>query len=195
MPREVPAHSALPPLHPPAAQGLWVPSVCPAVSGVGPSVARPPWGRDQVPLADGQPGRRLALCRGPSSAHLSEAQGPAVSRAHAVLTQMLVSRTLGLGVTLAGLAVAQGLGLPARQEGAARDPARGGGRLPATLRNRQEPPGLGFPPGPAPTPRAAALLLPLGLSPSPTSPPSPPPCPPERGWVGISSACLESGAL
>ena len=152
MPREVPAHSALPPLHPPAAQGLWVPSVCPAVSGVGPSVARPPWGRDQVPLADGQPGRRLALCRGPSSAHLSEAQGPAVSRAHAVLTQMLVSRTLGLGVMLAGLAVAQGLGLPARQEGAARDPARGGGRLPATLRNRQEPPGLGFPPGPAPTP-------------------------------------------
>lgn len=143
MPREAPAHSALPLLRLPAAQGLWVPSVCPAVSGLGPSVARPPWGRGQVPSADSQPGRRLALCRGPSSAHLSEAQGPAVSRVHAVLTQMLVSRTLGLGVTLAGLAVAQGLGLPARGEDAACDLARGGGQLPAALRTHRSLQGLG----------------------------------------------------
>lgn len=114
VPWEVATPSALPPLRPPAAQGLWVPSVCPEVSGVGPSVARPPRGRGQAPSADGQPGWWPVLRRGPSAARLSEARGPAVSRAYVVLAQKLVTRALGLRVTLPGPAVAQGLGLPAR---------------------------------------------------------------------------------
>lgn len=121
--RLLPLHSLLLSF-PHLAQSLWAASVRPAASGERRSVARPLHSRGQVRSADCQPGQRQALRRGPRRASLSDAREPGTSRARVVLARKRgLSWTPGLGITSAGAATAQGLGLSALVEGAAPGPS------------------------------------------------------------------------
>lgn len=106
------------------AQSLWVASAHPAASGERRSVARPLHGRGQMRSADRQPGQRQALRRGPRRASLSDARDLAFPGPVWFLARKQgLSWTPGLGITSAGTATAQGLGLSALVEGAAPGPS------------------------------------------------------------------------